>query len=325
MYKKFYKLQRNPFEITPDPSFLYLTGRHKEALAALYHGVHRRKGFVVLTGEVGTGKTLLIRCLLQLLSGSEVNYAYVFNTRISALEFLQYIATDLGLSVWGKNKAQVLHELSRFVVTRHQKNLATLIVVDEAHHLTTEILEEVRLLTNLETAQQKLVQIMLVGQPELAEKLDSFELRQLKQRVALRCKLEPLNLEETIGYVRRRLQLAGAGNNGNDFLPDATIAKIHRRAGGIPRVINTLCENALITAFARQLPQVNTAIVQEVAKDFCLGVTSSPQTQTSTGNDELLEAMRTLLELHDRLRGTRKMHRPSLEPELDRAVSQVGR
>lgn len=325
MYKEFYKLQRNPFEITPDPSFLYLTRRHKEALAALYHGVRRRKGFVVLTGEVGTGKTLLIRCLLQLLSGSEVKYAYVFNTRISALEFLQYIATDLGLSVWGKSKAQVLHELSSYVVARYQKNLTTLIVIDEAHHLTTEILEEVRLLTNLETAQQKLAQILLVGQPELAEKLDSFELRQLKQRVALRCHLEPLRLDETIGYVRRRLQLAGAANYGNALLPDATIAKIHRRAAGIPRVINTICENALITAFARQLPQVNTAIVQEVAKDLCLGVTISPQIQATAGNEELLQAMRTLLELHDRLRGTREVQRTSLDPELDRAVSQVSR
>ena len=197
MYKAFYNLKRNPFEITPDPFFLFPTRRHNEALAALYYGVRRHKGFVVMTGEVGTGKTLLVRCLLQLLNQSDVAYAYVFNSRLSPVEFLQYVAGDFGLNVAGKNKSELLLILSNYVISRHQKKLTTVLVVDEAHHVAAEVLEEIRLLTNLETTSEKLLQILLVGQPELDEKLDSIELRQLKQRIALRSQLQPLNLDET--------------------------------------------------------------------------------------------------------------------------------
>ena len=212
MYKAFYNLKRNPFEITPDPFFLFPTRRHNEALAALYYGVRRHKGFVVMTGEVGTGKTLLVRCLLQLLNQSDVAYAYVFNSRLSPLEFLQYVAGDFGLNVTGKNKSELLLVLSNYVISRHQKKLTTVLVVDEAHHVSAEVLEEIRLLTNLETTNEKLLQILLVGQPELDEKLDSIELRQLKQRIALRSQLAALNLDETRGYIQRRLQLAGANS-----------------------------------------------------------------------------------------------------------------
>ena len=174
MYKAFYSLKRNPFEITPDPSFLFPTGRHNEALAALYYGVRRHKGFVVLTGEVGTGKTLLLRCLLQALKQSkDVAYAYVFNGRLSPVEFLQYIVSDLGLPGTSKNKGEILLQIAHYVIARSQKKLTTVLVVDEAHHLSAEILEEIRLLTNLETADEKLLQILLVGQPELDDKLDS--------------------------------------------------------------------------------------------------------------------------------------------------------
>src|ERR1700691_3537347 len=209
MYKAFYNLKRNPFEITPDPSFLFPTKRHNEALAALYYGVRRHKGFVVLTGEVGTGKTLLLRCLLQLLQESEdISYAYLFNSRLCATEFLQYIVSDFGLSASGKNKGELLLDLSRFLVSRGSRKLTTVLILDEAHHLSADILEEVRLLTNLETAEDKLLQVVLVCQPELEEKLDSVGLRQLKQRIALRARLEPLNWDETKGYIERRLQVA---------------------------------------------------------------------------------------------------------------------
>src|SRR5271155_1506325 len=275
MYKAFYNLKRNPFEITPDPSFLFPTKRHNEALAALYYGVRRHKGFVVLTGEVGTGKTLLLRCLLQLLKkNNDVAYAYVFNGKLTPVEFLQYVAGDLGLPASGKNKSELLLQLAKYVIGRSQKQLTTVLVVDEAHHLSTDILEEIRLLTNLETADQKLLQILLVGQPELDEKLDSVDLRQLKQRIALRSHLAPLDLNETKGYIERRLQLAGSANPGMIF-PDDTILEIHRCSRGIARLINTLCENALIQGYARQTRALTPEMIEEIAVDFRMNVMHS--------------------------------------------------
>lgn len=282
MYKAFYNLQRNPFEITPDPSFLFPTWRHKEALAALYYGVRRHKGFVVLTGEVGTGKTLLVRWLLQLLKGTNVAYAYVFNSRLTSLEFLQFVAGDFGLVTSAKTKSDLLLEFGRFLIARHQQKLTTVLVVDEAHHLSAEVLEEIRLLTNLETAQDKLLQILLIGQPELDEKLDLPELRQLKQRIALRARLESLSRDETNGYIERRLQMAGANSEAGTIFPIETIAEIYRHSRGIPRLINTICENALITAYARQLRSVPVDVVNEVARDFRLNVVHWAQVETTS-------------------------------------------
>ena len=239
MYKRFYNLKQNPFEITPDPSFLFTTAKHNEALAALYYGVRRRKGFVVMTGEVGTGKTLLVRCLLQVLNRANIAYAYVFNPRLSPMEFLQYVAGDFRLPTAGKSKSELLLDLSSFVIARHKKNLTTVLVIDEAHHLSADVLEEVRLLTNLETPQEKLLQILLVGQPELDEKLDSTGLRQLKQRIALRSRLGALSLEETRGYIDRRLQVAG-NTAPTELFPLDTVLELHRQSRGFPR-LTTLC------------------------------------------------------------------------------------
>jgi general secretion pathway protein A len=300
VYKAFYGLRHDPFEITPDPSFLFGTERHNEALATLYYGVRRRKGFVVLTGEVGTGKTLLVRCLLQLLKGSNVTYAYVFNSRLSSVEFLQYVVGDLGLSISGKTKGELLLELGAYLVSRHQKNLTTLLVADEAHHLSADVLEEIRLLTNLETAHDKLLQILLIGQPELDEKLDSVELRQLKQRVALRSQLLPLSLEETRGYIRRRLHIAGA-KSAVVLFPDDTVAKIYRYSLGTPRVINTVCENALITAYARKARSVPPDIIDEVAADFRFDIRHLARIEQAESN-EVCEASKTLLRLYGQLR-----------------------
>jgi general secretion pathway protein A len=317
MYRRFYNLQRNPFEITPDPSFLFPTQRHNEALAALYYGVRRRKGFVVLTGEVGTGKTLLVRCLLQVLKGSDVAYAYVFNSRLAPHEFLQYTAGDFGLPTDGKTKSELLLSLINFLIARHQKKLATVLVVDEAHHLAPEVLEEIRLLTNLETPEEKLLQILLVGQPELDEKLDSVDLRQLKQRIALRSHLKSLDKEETRGYVQRRLELAGADPQADPIFPAQTIVDVFRHSRGIPRLINTICENALITGYARQARHITTDIINGVAADFRLGVVHTPPTpKPKHGSAELLEAVQTLLNLHDYLVGVR-----AKEQELPLAVS----
>lgn len=273
MYKAFFHLTRNPFDLTPDPTCFVPTARHNEALAALYYGVRRHKGFVVVTGEVGTGKTLLLRCLLRLLEESkDVSYAYLFNSRLSPLEFLQYILADFGLHPSGKTKGELLFELGQFLVDRSAKKMTTVLVVDEAHLLTEELLEEVRLLSNLETFDEKLLQIVLVGQPELDDKLDSVGLRQLKQRIAIRTQLTPMSLEETERYIEQRLQIAGGDSKTVGLFPEATLARIFRYSRGYPRLINSLCENALIAAFAKQTWEVPSDVIDEIAKELRIDV-----------------------------------------------------
>jgi general secretion pathway protein A len=228
MYKAFYSLKRNPFEITPDPSFLFPTQRHNEALAALYYGVRRHKGFVVLTGEVGTGKTLtaaLPAAIAQAERRREVRLRVQRSAVAAGISAIHYRRSGIARS--GKNKSELLLQLASYVVARGEKKLTTVLVVDEAHHLSIDILEEIRLLTNLETADEKLLQILLVGQPELDAKLDSLELRQLKQRIALRSHLAALDLAETKGYIERRLQLAGSARASQIF-PQEAVAAVHR-------------------------------------------------------------------------------------------------
>jgi general secretion pathway protein A len=301
MYKSFYGLKRNPFDITPDPSFLFSTKRHNEALASLYYGVRSRKGFVVLTGEVGTGKTLLLRCLLKLFEESkDIAYAYLFNSRLSPMEFLQYVASDFGLVTANKNKSDLLLELSKFVVSRGVKQLTTVLVVDEAHDLSPDVLEEIRLLTNLETMEEKLLQILVVGQPELDEKLDSVGLRQLKQRIALRARLEPLDFEETKGYIERRLQLAAENPGIEELFPPPTVAAVYRYSRGIPRLINTVCENALLSAYAKQMSRVTPDLIDGVAGDLRLDVTSvSGITRSSYAQDVAVDVERIAKALFD--------------------------
>lgn len=278
MYKAFFKLSRNPFELTPDPHCFVPTRHHDEALASLYYGVRRHKGLVVVTGEVGTGKTLLLRCLLRLLEQSkDVAYAYVFNSTLSPTEFLEYAVSDFGLSAAGKNKCELLTELSRFLIARGTKQMTTVLIVDEAHQLSPETLEEIRLLSNLETSTEKLLQIMLVGQPELDEKLDSVGLRQLKQRIALRTKLVPLTAEETKTYIEKRLRISGADPNAAQLFSPHAIAKVHLYSQGLPRLINTLCENSLITAYARRVSLISAEIVEQVAKEFRLDIAGPAQ------------------------------------------------
>jgi general secretion pathway protein A len=276
MYRKFYDLKRNPFEVSPDPYFFFPTARHNEALAMLNYGVLRRKGFVVVTGEVGTGKTLLVRCLLDSLAAQDVAFAYIYNPILTVQNFLEQVLADLGLPVAARSKSEVLARLNNYLVTRSRDGLITALVVDEAQLLSWDLLEEIRLLTNLETTQHKLLQIVLAGQPELDRKLDSHQLRQLKQRVGLRCSLLPLELEEVEGYIYRRLELAEAKGTEKVLFSKEAIEAIYLVSKGIPRLINTLCENSLMLGYVQQQRQITPSIVREVAADFRLDQSTIP-------------------------------------------------
>jgi general secretion pathway protein A len=298
MYKQFYNLKQNAFEITPDPEFLFASEKHKEALTALYYGVLGRKGFVVMTGEVGTGKTLLVRTLLQLIKSQNMACSYVFNSNVDPTDFLRLIAFDFGLPCKATSKGELLVELNSYLLACHQKKITAVLVIDEAHHLSAEVLEEIRLLMNLETAQEKLLQILLAGQPELDAKLDSFGLRQLKQRIAIRCHLEALTQAEAIEYIQSRLQTAGCDrSDAANLFPSDTVARIHRYTGGIPRLINLVCENALLVACSCQLRQVTPDILEEIACNFRL-TEIGPVPQEPSQKSELWQSVKHLLEFN---------------------------
>jgi general secretion pathway protein A len=269
MYKQFFDLKRNPFEITPDPTFFFPTPRHNEALANLSYGVRWRKGFIVLTGEVGTGKTLLLTCLLDLLKRVQIACAFIVNPRLTPAEFLRHVVADLQVPTRARDKSELLFDLNKYLIDRCRRGSTTVLIVDEAHLLDWELLEEIRLLGNLETAREKLLQIVLVGQPELDHNLDSPQLRQLKQRVMLRCELEPLRENEIRPYIDRRLSLARATPEKIVF-PERAVELIYEYSNGIPRIVNTICENALVTACAQRTRTINPVIVEEVASDFHL-------------------------------------------------------
>lgn len=274
MYETFYSLNRNPFGASPDPEFYYGTAKHNEALANLTYGIRGRKGFVVLTGEVGTGKTLLLRCLLEALRRSKVAHAFVSNPLLSPDELLRVVISDFGISEAERPRVEMFSQLNRFLMNVHRTGSTTVLLIDEAHLLTAALLEEIRLLTNLETSQHKLLQILLVGQPELDDLLDSPHLRQLKQRVALRCRLEPLDEAEVHGYIDKRLQLAGAPGRLLELFPPETLWRIIFYSRGIPRLINHICDSALVSGYARQEKWVSPNIIEEVATDLRLESTT---------------------------------------------------
>jgi len=296
MYRKFYGLTRNPFQVTPDPFFFVPTERHNEALATLTYGVLGRKGFVVVTGEVGTGKTLLLRCLLDALTKNQIAFAFAYNPTLSVQDFLAHVLSDLGLPSAARTKGETLALLNSYLMARSRRGATTALIVDEAQLLSWELLEEIRLLTNLETSQHKLLQIVLVGQPELDRRLDSQELRQLKQRIGLRCHLEPLGLKELRSYIHRRLELAGANSHRTIIFPETTIEAIHRFSQGIPRLANTLCENSLVAGYGQQAKNITPEIVQGVAADLRLNhaVTESPAPSAS----KIEQRKKILMELY---------------------------
>lgn len=265
MYAEFYGLKEMPFALTPDPRYIYFTPSHTEVMANLHYGIESGKGLIVVTGEVGTGKTTMLRWVMQRLDRT-VLVAYIFNPRLSVPEFYQHLAALFDVQNW-ESKSDLLIELGKVLESRHSRGLRTVLIIDEAHGLSTSVLEEVRLLCNFESDTAKQLQIVLTGQPELRVVLNNPDLRQLKQRVALRCDVKALpNVEETAQYINSRLKVSGATRT--DIFSPGAVDYIFRCSEGIPRNINNLCDNALLNGFAAGEPIISRAAVQEVAETF---------------------------------------------------------
>lgn len=268
MYNAFFGFKQSPFNLSPDPAFLFRSQHHEEALANLIYGVQSHKGFVVLTGEVGTGKTTMLECLRDFLDSQQILFASLVNSRLTVEQFFELLAYDFGLRCDRQSKTQVLQSLNGLLLERFNAGRTTVLMVDEAHNLEWEVLEEVRLLGNLENRRGKLLQIVLAGQPELDRKLEAPEFRQLKQRIALRCSLRSFNPEETLQYIAARMERAGLP--AQTIFGAEVIREIHFRAQGIPRLINLLCDNLLLTAFAMESKTVTLPMLDEVTADLRL-------------------------------------------------------
>ncbi len=265
MYAEFYGLKELPFALTPDPRFIYFTPSHTEVMANLHYGIESGKGLVVVTGEVGTGKTTILRWMMQRLDRT-VLVAYIFNPRLSVPEFYQHVAKLLGVQNW-ETKSDLLLGLGHALETRHARGLRTVLIVDEAQGLSPHVLEEIRLLSNFESDTAKQLQIVLTGQPELRDVLNNPDLRQLKQRIALRCVIKPLpTIEETERYIISRLLVAGAERT--HIFSAAAVDFIYRCSEGIPRNVNNLCDNALLAGYAAGEATISRELVEEVAETF---------------------------------------------------------
>jgi type II secretory pathway predicted ATPase ExeA len=319
MYKRFFGLHSSPFNVNPDPRFLFLTRSAQEALASLTYGIQMQKGFVLLTGEVGTGKTTLINRVLDWLRQRKVATSFVFNSTVNVPQFFDLMMADFGLDCGSMEKSRMLLKLNSWLLERHRTGGTAVLIVDEAQNLSTEVLEEIRLLTNLETSTQKLLQIVLSGQPELDEKLKLPQLRQLNQRITLRCHTQTLTEAETGSYIESRLRIAGA--TGRIFLPEAS-QSVFRHTRGIPRLVNVLCEHSLISAYVDQYKQVLAGTVDRVAKELEIDSTASvsariPHVQVPVMNGAPEHVMAG--------NGTRAIHSPrnGTEVQMSQVMSQL--
>jgi general secretion pathway protein A len=267
MYERFYGLRERPFDLTPNPRFLFMTAQHREALTTLEYGLSRRTGIALLVGDAGTGKTTIVHAALQSQSVQRSHVVYLNNPALTRNEFIEFLAAGFDLSPSAAaSKTRLLAELTDALATRHAAGTMAALVIDEAQCLPDGLLEEIRLLANIESASEKLLSIILAGQPEIAVRLNAASLRQLKQRIGLRCTLAPLTEAETASYVAARLRTAGA-DAAAVFTPDA-IQTIHERSAGIPRTISVICDNALVSGFALDRRPVDRAVVVEVCRDF---------------------------------------------------------
>jgi general secretion pathway protein A len=269
MYEAFYGLRERPFELTPNPRFLLMTARHREALTTLEYGLSARTGIALLLGEAGTGKTTIVHAALQSQRASQSRTVYLNNPALTRNEFVEFLAAGFGLSVdAARSKTRCLSELTEVLATRHAAGVMSALIIDEAQCLPDELLEEIRLIANIESATEKLLSIVLAGQPEIAFRLNQPSLRQLKQRIGLRCTLTALSLAETSAYIRERMRIAGAEA---DVFTDDAIGMIHERSRGIPRLISVIADNALVTGFALDYRPVDRDVVLEVCRDFDFG------------------------------------------------------
>ena len=268
MYNSYFGFTESPFSISPDPAFFYRSEQHEEALANLVYGVQARKGFIVLTGEVGTGKTTMLECLRNYLESQYIEFAFLFNSRLNVEQFFEMIAYDLNLPVEKRTKTEVLFALNDMLVKTSLEGSTVVLIVDEAHNLEWEVLEEIRLLGNLENRHGKMLQIILSGQPELDRKLDAPNLRQLKQRIVLRTHLEPFTVKDASDYIFSRMETAGMPNQ-TVFTPEI-IEELHTRTRGIPRIINAICDNLLLAVYGEGAKQCTIEMLDEVCKDMRL-------------------------------------------------------
>jgi len=267
MYGKHFGLVELPFSVTPDPRFSYVNSDYREAFATLRYGIETRKGFIVITGEAGTGKTTLLRRLMHTVEAT-VHTAFIFNTHLSFTELLRLVLNELGVANSARDKQTLMAQLNDYLIEQLHKDHIVSLLVDEAQNLSDEMLEELRLLSNLETDRAKLIQIVLMGQPELERKLEQPKLRQLKQRVAVRCRLAPLRSDEVAPYINSRLQTVGY--EGKELFDLGSVQKIALYSKGIPRLINAICDNALLIAYATSQSKVSAKIIDEVARDLQL-------------------------------------------------------